>query len=391
MHNLAQTKGSSWDILKGTVAEFMEDSVPRLAAALAYYSMFSLGPLLVIVIGLAAMVFDRGAVSTEVHAQIQSFMGPTAAKTVETMLTTQNHDSSLLATILGVVALLFGATGVFGQLQDALNTIWEVKPKPGQGVWGFVRSRFLSFTMVLGIAFLLLVSMVVTTTLQALSGRINQWIPMPEAVAHILQFSVSFLVISLLFAMIYKVLPDANVQWRDVWVGALGTSLLFTIGKFLLALYLGRESTSSAYGAAGSVVILLLWVYYSSLILFFGAEFTQVYAKATGSRIVPSSHAMAVTEEGRAQEGIPHHDALVEAALSQGAEATTPPAALENRPSDPVDRRNGTTSKNSVSLVASALGAGFVGGWIVHRRLASRASRLKVESGFGICRPFVRR
>lgn len=351
----------AWEILKGTVSEFFEDKVLRLAAAMAYYALFSLGPLLVIVIGVAGLFFEKGAVSREVERQLQDFMGAKAAGAAESMLQRGDPGSSVMATVLGTIALVFGATGVFGQLQDSLNTIWEVQPKPGQGVWGFIRTRFLSFAMVLGIAFLLLVSMVITTALEAMSGAISQVLPMPGVVAKALHLSVSFVVISLLFAMIFKLLPDASVRWRDVWVGALGTSLLFTLGKSVIALYLGHQSTDSAYGAAGSVVVILLWVYYSALILFIGAEFTQVYARKSGSRIVPSAHAVSVTEKARAQEGIPHHRPPPESAAS----APMPPGDVANRlaPADGMVKR-------PFSLLA--LGAGFIGGWMAHDKLARR-------------------
>ena len=354
-------------ITKGTISEFIEDAVPRLAAALAYYAMFSIGPLLIIVLAVAGLFFDSAAVRHEVEQQIQGFIGQKAADTLESMLSTQSHDSSVIATVLGTMVLLLGASGVFGQLQDALNTIWEVKPKPGQGIWGFIRNRFLSFAMVLGIAFLLLVSMVITTALEAFSGMISQVLPMPNIVAQVLHFSISFIVISLLFAMIFKVLPDATVKWRDVWIGAAGTSLCFTLGKFLIAMYLVRQATSSAYGAAGSVIFILLWVYYSALILFFGAEFTQVYAKKTGSRIVPSPNAVPVTEEAREQEGIPH----------KGASDSSPePVYAHSRGSSPQEAEplgnHAENGKVPLSIIASALGAGFVGGWVAHRNFTSR-------------------
>lgn len=354
----------AWEISKGTVSEFMEDGVPRLAAALAYYAMFSIGPLLVIVMAVAGLVFSKSAVTGEVSQQLQTFAGKQTAQTVQSMLATQTHDRSILATVLGTAALILGATGVFGQLQDALNTIWEVKPKPGQGVWGFIRTRFLSFTMVLGIAFLLLISMVITTALEAFSGVLDQALPMPGVAAKALHLGISFIVITLLFAMIFKVLPDATVKWRDVWVGAMGTSALFTVGKFLIATYLGQESTKSAYGAAGSVVVLLLWIYYSSLILFFGAEFTQVYAKKTGSSIAPSPKAIAVTEEARAQQGIPHNHVREQIAQPSRAQAG-------DLPDHETWRENGRSTR---PLSVLSLGAGFVGGWIAHRKLTRRRS-----------------
>ncbi|MFO1499152.1 MAG: YihY/virulence factor BrkB family protein [Verrucomicrobiota bacterium] len=353
----------AWNILKGTVQEFSEDAVPRLAAALAYYAMFSIGPLLVIVIAVAALFFRREAISGEVAAQLQSLLGETAAQTVQTMLAHQSHESSVWATIVGGTVLIIGATGVFGQLQDALNTIWEVKPKPGQGVWGFVRNRFLSFTMVLGIAFLLLISMVISAGLQAFGHVIDQVLPMSEWVAQALHLGISLGVVTLLFAMVFKVLPDAKVRWRDVWVGAIGTSLLFTVGKFLIGLYLGRESVSSTYGAAGSAAIILLWVYYSSLILFFGAEFTQVYAKQTGSRIAPSANAVPVTERSRVQEGIPHTDTEPSHQPS--------PAFAQSGAHDPSFPNGRVQARQPISVMA-AVGVAFVGGWLAHRKLSGR-------------------
>jgi membrane protein len=295
-----------WLILKGTFAEFSEDNVLRLCAALSYYSVFSIGPLLVIVVGLAGLAFGHEHVRHQIEGQLQSLLGQNSAKTIESMMSAQKHGTSLIATIVGIAALLIGAGGVFGQLQDSLNTIWEVKTKPGAGIWGLIRNRFLSFTMVLGIGFLLLVSMVLTTFLTAVAGTIGRMLPISEVLIHILNFVVSFGIITLLFEMIFKYLPDVKIPFRKVWVGAIGTALLFTIGKYLLSLYLGRASTSSSFGAASSVILILMWVYYASLILFFGAEFTQVYAKQTGTKVVPGEFGALVSEKQRAEEGIPH-------------------------------------------------------------------------------------
>jgi membrane protein len=295
-----------WQIFRGTFAEFNEDNVLRLSAALAYYSIFSLGPLLVIAVGLAGLAFGHDAVRHQMQGQLESMLGQKAAGTVESMMAAQKYGTSLITTVVGVVALLVGAGGVFGQLQDSLNTIWEVKAKPGTGIWGFVRNRFLSFTMVLGTGFLLLISMALTTFLTAVSDSLGSKLPVSAAVVHVLNFVVSFGLITLLFAMIFKYLPDVRVPFRKVWVGAIGTAFLFTVGKYALALYLGRASTSSSFGAAGSVILVLMWVYYASVILFLGAEFTQVYAKLTGARVVPGQFGVPTTEERRAQEGIAH-------------------------------------------------------------------------------------
>ena len=295
-----------WKVMKETGQEFVDDKVLRLSAALAYYALFSIGPLLIIVIGLTSLAFGKETVQHAVQQQLQSLLGENATKTVESMMTAHTQGKSLMATIVGVIVLLFGASGVFGQLQDALNTIWEVKARPGQGIWGFLRNRFLSFTMVLGVGFLLLVSLVLSTILSGLTSYIGNAVAIPDLVGRLLDVCMSFIVIALLFAMIFKILPDVEMEWGNVWVGAVGTALLFTAGKSLLGFYLARESTASAYGAAGSVIVILLWVYYSSLILLTGAEFTQVYASRVGSGIRPSKHALSVTEDERREQGMPH-------------------------------------------------------------------------------------
>ena len=209
-----------------------------------------------------------------------------------------------------MLSLAIGASGVFGQLQDALNTIWEVKAKPGMGIWSFLRDRFLSMSMVLGLGFLLLISMVLTTAVQALVSRGGQLLPIPNAVTAILSAVISFLVVTLLFAMIYKFLPDVKLGWNDVATGALVTAGLFTGGKFLLGLYLGREGMATSYGAAGSVVVILLWIYYSTIILLFGAEFTKVYARQRGHKLETSKYAVPITQEARAQEGMPRPESV---------------------------------------------------------------------------------
>jgi membrane protein len=233
-------------------------------------------------------------------------VGEQGAEALQAMIeNAHQEDSGTFAAVLGVVTLLFGASGVFGQLQDSLNTIWEVQPKPGRGVWGFLRDRFLSFAMVMGCAFLLLVSLVVSTALSAATkftegfGEEFQWVGM------LINFVVSFAVVTGIFALTFKMVPDVKVAWRDVWIGAVITALLFVIGKFALGLYLGRSSMASSYGVAGSLIVLLVWVYYTAQIVFFGAEFTQVFANRHGSRIVPSANAMPVTEDARAQQGMP--------------------------------------------------------------------------------------
>lgn len=208
----------NWPLLKTTFSEFGEDKVLQLSAALAYYAMFSLGPLLVIAVGLAGLAFGHESVRRQIGQQLQGMVGDSSAKMVDSMMSARKHGTSVITTVVGILALLFGATGVFGQLQDALNTIWGVKAKPGAGIWGLIRARLLSFSMVLGIGFLLLISMALTTFLTAVSGSLGSMLGVSEALAHILNFVVSFAVISLLFAMIFKFLPDVKVPWRKVWV-----------------------------------------------------------------------------------------------------------------------------------------------------------------------------
>ena len=283
---------SVWKVTKETFGSFSEDGAMRFGAALAYYSIFSLAPLLLVAAGIAGMVFGEEAVRQEVERQLSGILGERATRAVETMMEARQNAGSGLATVIGIGALLLGASGVFGQLQDALNAIWRTKAKPGRGWWRFLRQRFLSLTMVLGSGFLLLVSMILTTLLNAFAERIGTMLPVSEAIAWILNFLLSFGVITLIFAMIFKFLPDVKLQWRHVWIGAVGTALLFIAGKELLGWYLGRESTVSAYGAAGSLVVIVLWVYYASLILFLGAEFTKAFTARTRSTVAPAQYAV---------------------------------------------------------------------------------------------------
>jgi membrane protein len=278
------------ELFKEVAYEWHQDRVPRLGAALAYYSVFSIAPLLIIAVAITAVVFGGQAQSKIIH-EIEDTVGEGVAQAIQDITKgAGNRHTGIVATVLGVVTLLFGASGVFGQLQDSLNTIWRVTPPPGAtGVWQFIKDRFLSFTMVLGTGFLLLVSLVVTAALEAA----NKFLPAGSTVAgvwiwQIVNNLISFLVITLLFAMIFKILPQVKLTWRDVWVGALVTAVLFTLGKYLIGLYLGHAGVASTYGAAGSLVIILIWVYYSSQILLFGAEFTRVYAQKYGSKKQPA-------------------------------------------------------------------------------------------------------
>jgi membrane protein len=291
---------SGFGLVKDSFNEWKEDDALQLGAALSYYTIFSLAPMLLVVIGVAGIFWGPEAVRGQLVGQLSGLVGQQGGEAIQTMVANAGkHGNGVLATIIGLVTALFGATGVFSQLQSSLNRIWEVEAKPGQGIWSFVRTRLLSLGMVLGIGFLLLVSLVISAGVAAMQNWATGLMPGAEVLVRILTFVVSFALVTLLFAMIYKVLPDVKIAWRDVWIGAAVTSLLFTIGKFLIGLYLGRSSVASGYGAAGSVIIILLWIYYSSQILFFGAEFTQVYASHRGSRIEPDEHAVPVVEEKR--------------------------------------------------------------------------------------------
>lgn len=286
-------KKSIWQFVKTTVSQWIESEPFELAAALSYYTLFSLAPLLIIAISVAGLAFGREAAQNQIVETLKGVVGQDSAQAVQGMIqhASEKPKTGIISTIVGFIVLLFGAGGVVGQLQTSLNKIWGVKPKPGQGIWGLVRQRFFSFAMVLAIGFLLLVSLVVTAVLTSLTGMFSGLFGEGTFIAHLVDILVSFGFISLLFALIYKYVPDVEIQWKDVWVGAALTSVLFTVGKFLIGLYLGTSGVTSAYGAAGSIITVLLWVYYSSLIFFLGAEFTKMYASEYGSGVVPSEHA----------------------------------------------------------------------------------------------------
>jgi membrane protein len=279
-------------LLKEAVSEWQEDEATRLAAALALYTLLSLAPLLVIAVSVAGLVFGDEAARGQISQQISALVGAQAGQAIEGMIANaRSPEGGILGSVVGVVVLLFGASGVFGELQSALNRIWEVKPKPGRGLRGFLRDRFLSFSMVMGVAFLLLVSLVVSTAIVALTSYFEHLVPLP-ALWHVLNILVGLVLTGLLFALTFKTVPDAKTAWRDVLVGGAVTAVLFAIGRAGLSWYVGRASTTSAFGAAGSLVALIVWVYYSAQILFMGAEFTQVYAARRGNGIEPTPNAV---------------------------------------------------------------------------------------------------
>ncbi len=270
-----------WQLAKETVSKWMDVNAARLSAALAYYTVFSLAPLLVVVVGIAGLAFGRAAAEGQIAAQMR---GLVRAEVIQTALRNAgNTGTGLIATAIGVLVLLFGASGVFIELRSSLNTIWGVEEAEPAGVTGWIRKRFFSFAMVLAVGFLLLVTLVISAGLAAAVHYFSGILPLPGWVVQLLGIAVSFVISVGIFALLYQVVPDADIEWRDVWVGAIVTAVLFTAGKFLIGLYLGRATVGSAYGAAGSLVVLLAWLYYSALIFFLGAEFTRVLAERHGS------------------------------------------------------------------------------------------------------------
>jgi len=295
-----------FSLLKETFQEWKDDKASRLAAALSYYTIFSLAPLLLVAITVVGFVMDPGEIKGELYSQVRDLVGRDGADMIRTMVdNAAASDAKGLAAVVSVVTLLLGATGVFMALKDALNAIWDVEPEPGRGIIGMIKDRALSFSLVPGIGFLLLVSLLVDALLSVLAKYANDlmlsdvWI----TAIRVISLGVSLAVITGLFAVIYKVLPDATIAWRDVWIGAAFTAALFTLGRFAIGLYIGNSSTASSYGAAASLIVILLWIYYAAQILFFGAEFTQVYARRFGSQI-ESDAADRETGPARAPQGI---------------------------------------------------------------------------------------
>jgi membrane protein len=277
-----------WAVLRQTIGEYLTDDVPRLAAALSYYTAFALAPLLVIVIAVAGLVFDSSRVRGEILGQVALLLGQGGADLVGVMLeAAARPHHSVVAVVAGVVTMVLAASGLFGELQSALNVVWDVEARETGGFLGLLRRRFVSFAMVLGIGFLLLVSLVLSAGVSAFSKFAGQRLPGWDIALQAGNVILGFAFTTVLFALIYKVLPDVKLRWRDVWTEALLTATLFSAGRLLIGLYLGRSSVSSAYGAAGSLAIVLLWVYYSSQILLLGAELAQVRARRRGQRVPP--------------------------------------------------------------------------------------------------------
>jgi membrane protein len=299
---MAKDQAGIFGIVKESAKDFIEDDCMDAAAALSYYTIFSLPAILVLLLMLISAVMNPSDVRGGLEGQLQTMMGPSAGEQVRTIIqqAEQKPHNGLIPTILGIAGLLFGATGAFGQLQKTLNRAWNVEPDPNQGgLKNFLTKRLFSFGMILVVAFFLLVSLVISAALTGIGGRLGNFLPsgLSGPLLEVFNTVVSLAVITALFAALFKVMPDAKIAWRSVWVGAAVTAVLFVVGKFLIGFYLGKSNPAQAYGAAGSLALLLLWVYYSSLILLFGAEFTETWAERRGRGIEPEPGAVRVRRE----------------------------------------------------------------------------------------------
>jgi membrane protein len=290
------TTRTAWTVARDTVAEFLGESPFQLAGALSFYTLLSLSPLVLVVVGVTGLVWSQETVQAELIAQVEQLVGAHGAETVSTVLTAAtDRGRSAVSVVLGLATLLVGATTVFAQLQASLNQIWHVRAAPTRfAVWVLIRTRLLSMGLVLSLGLLLLVSLVASAALAAFSDYLARLVPGGGVIARALEFLVSLFIIGVLIGAVFEVLPDARIAWRHAWFGGVVTAVLFGIGKFFIGLYLGRASIGSAYGAAGSLVVFLVWVYYSSLILLFGAKLTEVYARLRGEPIEPAPYAVVV-------------------------------------------------------------------------------------------------
>jgi membrane protein len=283
-----------WQILKATVSDFINCRITRMSAALAFYTIFSVAPMLILIISLSAIFYGRNAIEGSIYSEIRSFVGSDAALQIQDLIKNATISrNNVFASGASIVALILGATSVFGEIQDSINLIWGLKAKPQRGWIKILLNRLLSFSIIVSLSFILLVSLIVSTVLDVLVNRLIQLFPGIEVyIAYGLNLLLTFIIITLLFGIIFKVLPDAKIKWRDVLTGAITTALLFMLGKFAISFYLGARNIGNTYGAAGSIVIILLWVYYSAIILYFGAAFTKHYAQYKGRRIYPNDYAV---------------------------------------------------------------------------------------------------
>ena len=283
-----------WEVLKESGKGFSDDKITKLSASLAYYTVFSMGPLLIVIIFLASFFFGREAVEGNIYGQIKGFVGGDAAAQLQQIIKNASvSGKGFTSAIIGIVTLLVGATSMFAEMQDSINGIWGIKPQPKKGWLKMIKTRLLSFGIIGSLGFLLLVSLAISAVVKGLSGRLQHMLPEVSVIlVYIINLGISLVVTTILFGVIFKVLPDAKLKWRDVLAGSIATALLFLLGQFGISLYLDKSNVGSTYGAAGSLVILLLWVYYSAIILYFGAEFTKAFGIKFGSAIRPADYAV---------------------------------------------------------------------------------------------------
>ena len=346
------TRADVWPLAKRTFSEWSEDKASRLAAALALFTMLSLAPLLVITIKIVALALDDDVAQNEVKKSVQAYVGPAAGQAVQDMVAkAAEPGEGRWATVISSVLLVLGATALFASIQDALNTIWGVKPRPGQGIMATLRVRLRSLLLVACVAVLLLGSTVLSTFIHTLTDNLGGAL---VALSYVVDLLVSLAVTTALFALLFKFLPDVRLEWRDVWVGAAVTAVLFTLGKYALTLYFSKAAPASAYGAAGSLAALLIWVYYSGMIAFFGAEFTKVYLLHRGRPVVPRPHAVLLTPADRAAEGIPKTEQVEEAVAVDEAQREPVGRQPQQRPS--AFARPGRVHPTSLALGAAATG-----------------------------------
>ncbi|MDI9365602.1 MAG: YihY/virulence factor BrkB family protein [Flavobacterium sp.] len=289
---------TTWMIVKEAYQLFTENKAMRMSAALAYYTIFSIAPMLIVIISLCDIFYGKAAIEGSIYGQIQGFVGKEAALQIEQVIRNATTSTDITwASAIGVASLIFAATGVFAEIQDSINQLWRLKAKPKKGWLKLIINRVLSFSMVISLGFILLVSLIVNSVLDMIGAQLLKLLPQVAIyVAYSINLFITFITISLLFAIIFKVLPDARIKWKDVVVGAVTTAVLFMLGKFAIGFYLGTSHVSNSYGAAGSMIIILLWVYYSSAILYFGAAFTRAYALHKGSNIYPNNYAVWIKE-----------------------------------------------------------------------------------------------
>ena len=289
----------TWYLLKNTISEFNDDNAIKLSASLSYYTIFAIPPLMIIIITLCGFFFGKDAVTGELYGQINRLVGNDAAIQIQNAIkNVELSDSNAFAAIFGGVMLLIGASGVFAEIQSSINFIWGLKAKPNKGFKKFIQNRLMSFSMIVSVGFLLLVSLLVNSVMDLLSAKLRSYFQEGTIyIFYVLNLLLVFAIITLLFTIIFRTLPDGKIRWKDAFIGSSFTSVLFMVGKFAIGLYLGNSTVASVYGAAGSIIIILVWVYYSAIILYFGAEFTKVYAKAYGGSISPNEYSVEIQKE----------------------------------------------------------------------------------------------